>query len=42
MIVALTLFAFYAARAGRPLFGLELAGFDAVSPPTGRRPARTP
>jgi hypothetical protein len=42
MIVALTLFAFYAARAGRPLFGLELAAFDAVSPAAGRRPARTP
>jgi hypothetical protein len=41
MIVALTLFAFYAARAGRPLLGLELTAFDAASPETGRRPART-
>jgi serine/threonine-protein kinase len=42
MIVALTLFAFYAARAGRPLLGFDLTAFDAGSPDTGRRPARTP
>jgi hypothetical protein len=41
MIVGLTLFAFYAARAGRPLFGLELTAFDALSPETGRSSART-
>jgi hypothetical protein len=42
LFLGLTLFAFFASRAGRPLLGFAITALDVSSPETDRSSARTP